>query len=148
MIESDRVRWRGLTIDNHFPDAPFVTFSKFSADEEVTRLVAAGVDSVHVWMKCHWGYHYYDTKVGLKHPGLDFDMARELLWRVQAAGIEAIAYTCFWFETRTARDHPVERELTTEADSGGAAIAVPPVLIHSIVVLAILDSSNARGITS
>ena len=98
--------WRALTVDTHFPDAPFITFENFDADREVQEYLDAGVDSAHVYMKCHWGHYYYDTRVGTKHPQLTFDMVAELVPRMKAADIETIAYTCFWFQTRTAREHP------------------------------------------
>ncbi len=101
-----RTTWRALTIDTHFPDAPFITFDNFDAEREVAQLVEAGVDSAHVWMKCHWGHFYYDTKVGTRHPRLDFDLAAAMVPALKDAGIEVIAYTGFWFETRTAREHP------------------------------------------
>ncbi len=101
--------FRALTIDQHFPDAEFITFDRFDPDGEVRSYIDAGVDSAHVYAKCHWGYSYYDTRFGLKHPRLGFDMSAEMVPRLKAAGIEAVAYFCYWFETRTSRDHPAWR---------------------------------------
>ena len=39
-----------------------------------SALVAANVDSVTLFAKCHHGMSYYPTKVGKVHPGLMFDL--------------------------------------------------------------------------
>ena len=57
--------FRAVLIDQHFPAAPFVSFENFSAEREVQQCVEAGIDSLHIFTKCHWGHYYYDTKVGL-----------------------------------------------------------------------------------
>ena len=62
MGEAYKQTWRALMIDQHFPDAPFVTFESFSAEEEADACANAGVDTLHITTKCHWGYSYYDTK--------------------------------------------------------------------------------------
>jgi hypothetical protein len=37
--------FRGLMIDQHFPDAQFITFSKFDPVEQINLSQKAGVDS-------------------------------------------------------------------------------------------------------
>jgi hypothetical protein len=39
-------------------------------DEFADSLSAASVDSVTIFAKCHQGYSYYPTKVGVVHPSL------------------------------------------------------------------------------
>ena len=107
--------FRGLMIDQHFPDAPFITFSSFNALEQIERCKKAHVDSLHITTKCHWGYSYYPTVMGIMHPSLKGrDMVGELVSESRKAGIEAIAYYCFQFENLAARNHPDWRFITSE----------------------------------
>ena len=78
--------FRALMIDQHFPDAPYITFEKFNAAEQVRKCKKSFVDSLHITMKCHWGYSYYNTKVGIKHPALGArDQAGELIQEARKA---------------------------------------------------------------
>ena len=63
MSELYKKTYRVLMIDQHFPDAPYVTFDKFSAREQLKKCVEARIDSIHITTKCHWGYSYYNTEV-------------------------------------------------------------------------------------
>ena len=104
MSELYKDTFRALMIDQHFPDAPYITFEKFNASEQVRKCKKSFVDSLHITMKCHWGYSYYNTKVGVKHPALGArDQAGELIQESRKAGMEAIAYYCILFENLAAR---------------------------------------------
>ncbi len=95
-----------LMIDQHFPDAPYITFKDFSAQDQIKRCLKAGVDSIHITTKCHWGHSYFDTEIGIKHPALGSrDMVNELLTECKKHNIEAIAYYCILFENLAARTH-------------------------------------------
>lgn len=98
--------YRTLMIDQHFPDAPYITFSKFDAEEQVRKCKEAFVDSVHVTMKCHWGYSYYNTKIGTKHPALgERDQVAELVKSLKKESMEAIGYYCILFDNLASRRH-------------------------------------------
>ena len=102
-------------IDQHFPDAPYITFSRFDAADQVRRCKDAAIDSLHVTTKCHWGHSYYRTETGLMHPALKGrDMVGELVAESRRAGIEAIAYYCILFENLAARNHRDWRFITKE----------------------------------
>ncbi len=79
------------------------SFSSFNALEQIERCKKAHVDSLHITTKCHWGYSYYPTEMGIMHPSLKGrDMVGELVSESRKAGIEAIAYYCFQFENLAA----------------------------------------------
>lgn len=46
----------------------------FNADEYAATLERAGVNSICIFAKGHHGFAFYNTKVGTRHPGLDFDL--------------------------------------------------------------------------
>ena len=56
-----RDAYTALMIDQHFPDAPYITFDRFDAREQVGKCTAAHIDSIHITTKCHHGYYYYDS---------------------------------------------------------------------------------------
>lgn len=106
---SDRYKstYRVLMIDQHFPDASFIDFSKFSAKDQIKRCLKAGVDSIHVTAKCHHGYSYYDTRIGTRHPALGKrDMFGELVQECRRKSLEAICYYCLIFEQLSVEQHP------------------------------------------
>ncbi|MFH0797304.1 MAG: beta-galactosidase trimerization domain-containing protein [Candidatus Omnitrophota bacterium] len=107
MNEKYKSIFRALMIDQHFPDAPYITFEKFSAREQLKKCLDAGIDSLHLTTKCHWGYSYYDTKFGVKHPALGKrDMVKELVDECRKNDVEAVAYYCIGFDNLAARTHP------------------------------------------
>ncbi len=112
MTDRYKDTFRVLMIDQHFPDAPYITFEHFDAADQVRRCAAAHVDSLHVTTKCHWGYSYHPTDVGVVHPALNGrDQVGELVEETLAAGMEAIAYFCIQFENLACRTHPEWRML-------------------------------------
>ncbi len=64
----------------------------FDPDEYGRALVEAGVDSICVFAKGHHGYAYYNTRVGTRHPGLDFDLLQKQIEACQKYGIKIWAY--------------------------------------------------------
>ena len=115
MTESYKNTFRGIMMDQHFPDAPFITFSKLNPSDEFNQCQNALVDSVMITTKCHWGYSYYPTEVGLMHPRLNKrDMVGELVSQARKTGIEAIAYYCFTFDNIAARHHSDWKFITAD----------------------------------
>jgi hypothetical protein len=96
-----------MTMDQHFPDADYISFDGFSAEEEVQNVLEAGFDSLFVFTKCHWGYTYHDTAIGTKHPALgERDMLQELVQTCNRHKVEAIAYHSIVFDNLAVRMHP------------------------------------------
>ena len=99
--------FRTLMMDQHFPPEPYITFENFNADDQIKKCMDAYVDSLHVTMKCHWGHSYYNTKVGVLHPGLKGrDMAGELVEAGRKKGLEMIGYYCIIWDNIAALNNP------------------------------------------
>lgn len=66
----DSMRFRQIHMDFH--TSPFIpdVGADFEPDEFADSLSVASVDSVTIFAKCHHGYSYYPTKVGVVHPSL------------------------------------------------------------------------------
>ncbi len=68
------LRFRQVHLDFHTSEKiPGIgaNFSKAQFQEMIKR---GHVNSVTLFAKCHHGLSYHDTKVGLRHPGLDFEL--------------------------------------------------------------------------
>lgn len=102
----ERVRYRQIHLDFHTSPTIDGIGSRFDADEFGGRLLAAGVDSINLFAKCHHGMYYYPTKLGTMHPGLSFDLFGAQVSACVSRGIRAMAYTCVAWNEDCADRHP------------------------------------------
>jgi len=81
-----------LFFDFHtMPACPDVG-EKFDVDAVVDHLKKCGVDYVVFPARCNLGMAYYNTKVGIRHPSLSYDLFGKLSEACAAAGIAISAY--------------------------------------------------------
>ena len=73
------------------PEYPDVGVN-FNAEEFTDRLLRCGVDYLTFHARCNMGTAYYDTKIGIRHPGLKFDLFGELAAACRKKGIALTAY--------------------------------------------------------
>lgn len=64
----------------------------FNADEFTERLKRCGIDYMTFHVRCNMGMAYYDTAVGIRHPGLGFDLFGRLAEACQSRNIALTAY--------------------------------------------------------
>ena len=64
----------------------------FNADEYGKTLADSGVNAICVFAKGHHGYAYYNSKVGTRHPGLDFDLMKAQIEACHKYGIHIWVY--------------------------------------------------------
>ncbi len=64
----------------------------FHPDEFTDHVAACGVDFITFHARCNQGYAYYDTRIGIRHPGLSFDLFGELAGACRKKGIRLAAY--------------------------------------------------------
>jgi len=84
--------------DNHLPDFDEISFEDFSLAQWEELLVAARVDCLMLYGKDHWGWSYYDTKVGRRHPKLSFDLFAETSRMLRRNGIGLMTYYSIGFD--------------------------------------------------
>jgi hypothetical protein len=70
----------------------------FDPDAYAARLAASHVNAICVFAKCHHGYAYYNTKVGTRHPGLDFDLMAAQIDACHKCGIAVWVYFSVEFD--------------------------------------------------
>lgn len=81
-----------LFYDNHtMPACPDVG-ENFDVEAFTDRLKRCGVDYLTFHARCNLGMAYYDTKIGIKHPSLKYDLFGKLADACQRKGIALTAY--------------------------------------------------------
>ena len=78
----------------------------FDADAYTKRLSTMGVDALAFFAKCHYGHAYYDTKVGTKHPRLDYDMLDAVIGGCRKHGMGIVVYFSVFLDTVAIEAHP------------------------------------------
>ena len=84
---------RRLHPDFHIPEYVTNVASEFDGDAFADSLVEAHIDSVVIFAKCMYGFGYWNTTVGKRHPGLgEADFFGEATEACRRRGIEVLAY--------------------------------------------------------
>lgn len=82
----------------------------FDAEKITDRFVECGIDYVTFHARCNMGMAYYNTRIGTRHPSLDFDLFGALAEACHRKGIAIGAY----FNAGLSRDEGVQhRDWTT-----------------------------------
>jgi alpha-L-fucosidase len=70
---------RMFHVDFHTP-AHLKVAENFDAEAFGDAVAEMGAQAVVLFTKCHYGLSYYNTRVGKRHPGLDFDLFAATAW--------------------------------------------------------------------
>jgi hypothetical protein len=105
------LRFRQIHLDFH--TAPQIEGIGKAFDRKVWQetLREAAVDSITLFAKCHHGWSYHPTKVGQRHPHLDFDLLRAQYEATKEAGINAPIYLSAGVDNVASVVHPEWREV-------------------------------------
>lgn len=106
MSDKYKSAYRGYLIDHHSPAPPVVDFTHLDPAEYERFYRTANISSLMVYTKDHWGYSYYNTDVGTRHPGLHTDYIAMVSDILRRNGIEFNAYYCLEYDTLAPRLHP------------------------------------------
>ncbi|MBO5924199.1 MAG: beta-galactosidase trimerization domain-containing protein [Lentisphaeria bacterium] len=86
----------------------------FDAEAFAARLKANNIDFVSFPARCNMGMAYYDTKIGIRHYGLDFDLFGTLVEACKKYGIKVNAYFNGGISQEETRLHPEWLEVPTD----------------------------------
>lgn len=78
----------------------------FCKEEFTKTLKDAKVDLITVFAKCHHGYSYFPSKLCQMHPGLNFNLLKEQIEAIHAAGAKAPIYITVGWSKKDADEHP------------------------------------------
>jgi hypothetical protein len=80
---------------NHNPDARGLA----------RALKSAGMEEIITFAKCHYGYAYYPTNIGTRHPRMKGDAFGSVLEACRAEGIGVLAYISFGIDGQAGSRH-------------------------------------------
>lgn len=111
--------FRQVHLDFHTAPAIAAVGADFDPDEFAATAEAAHINSMTVFAKCHHGYSYYPTRVGVVHPGLVRpNLLGEMIEALHKVGIRAPVYTTLTWDELAWATHPEWRQITPEGRSG------------------------------
>jgi hypothetical protein len=114
---------RQIHLDFH--TAPYIpdVGADFSPDEFMGTLQSAHINSITVFAKCHHGYSYYPTRVGIPHPNLTRpDLLGEMVKACKVAGVRVVAYVTAVWDELAWETHPEWRQVSTKGQYVGPAV--------------------------
>ena len=79
---------------------------KFDKEKFTKTIKDANIDLVTVFAKCHHGYTYYPSKVSTMQPNLSFNLLKEEIDAIHAAGAKAPIYITMGWSKKDADEHP------------------------------------------
>lgn len=106
--KNEALRFRQIHLDFHTNGSIPEIGKKFSRTQWQSALQAGKVNSVTTFARCHHGWCYYDTKVGKRHPHLDFDLLGEQIEASHEIGVLVPAYITVGWDELYAHSHQGE----------------------------------------
>ncbi len=117
--------FRQIHLDFHTSPAIPDIAADFDPDEFVTTLKQGHVNSVTVFAKCHHGYSYYPTQVGVMHPHLRRpNVLGEMIEAGHRAGLRVPVYTTVTWDELAWHTHPEWRQLGANGSLVGPSTSV------------------------
>ena len=97
-------------------------------DGSARALADAGVEEIITFAKCHFGYAYYPTKVGTRHPKMVGDAFGDFQAACRARGIRVLAYVSFGIDGQAGERHREWCQVSVQGTRGapGHYISVCP----------------------
>lgn len=106
------------TMQTHldFHTSPDITGigSRFSKENFQAALKAGNLESITVFAKCHHSMCYYPTKIGVMHPGLDFDLMGAMVDAAHDINVRAPIYITAGWSDEDAKAHPEWRAVSKD----------------------------------
>lgn len=121
----NELRFRQIHLDFHTSEKIPGVGSQFDADEFVSVLKEAAVDSITVFSRCHHGMIYHDTKFPAKHPHLTCNLLGEQIEALHRAGIRAPIYVTVGWDEYMAQRHPEWLEVDVNGKRAGPGMLQP-----------------------
>lgn len=115
----DELSFRQVHLDFHTSGEIPDVGEGFDGKAFVETLKGARVNSITCFAKCHHGYAYYPTEVGVGHPTLRRDLLGEQVEACHRAGIRVPAYVSVVWDEVTADAHPEWRQVDREGRQVG-----------------------------
>lgn len=116
---SHSLPFRQIHLDFHTSPAIPEIGAGFNKQQWQDTLKKGHVNSVTTFASCHHGWSYYDTKVGKRHPELDFDLLRAQFDASKEIGVNVPIYLTAGVHSMMGDTHPEWREVSAEGSYAG-----------------------------
>ncbi len=101
-----RLRFRQVHLDFHTHGSIPDVGAKFSKRRFQEALKVGHVDSITLFSKCHHGFSYHPTKVGVRHPNLKFNLLSRQIEACREIGVRCPIYLSARLDEVAASAHP------------------------------------------
>ena len=115
------------TFEGGFHNGPTTHFDHLDPEDFMRRVKEAHTECVVVQAKSMWGYAYYGTKVGTRHPGLNYDLVARMIDAGHRNGLTVVAYYSGMVDVQSALKHP--EWVGTNADGTPNLVGEPVALV-------------------
>jgi putative glycosyl hydrolase-like family 6 (GHL6) protein len=113
------LRFRQVHLDFHTsPQIPKIG-AGFDKQQWQDTLKKGHVDSITTFALCHHGWSYYDTKVGKRHPELDFDLLKAQFDASKEIDVNVPIYLTAGVHSMMAEENPQWREVNENGEFAG-----------------------------
>lgn len=119
------LRFRQIHLDYHTSEKIPGIGSKFNAEEFVSVLKDAAVDSLTVFSRCHHGMIYHETKFPAKHPHLTCNLLADQIEALHKADIRCPIYITVGLDEYMAQRHPEWLEVNIDGRRSGPGMLQP-----------------------
>jgi len=105
-MRPDILRFRQVHLDFHTSEHIPGIGADFDARQFQEALKRGHVDSITLFSKCHHGMSYHSTKVGVRHPGLDFELLPRQIEACRAVDVKCPIYISAGWDEHIAQTRP------------------------------------------
>lgn len=99
------LRFRQVHLDFHTSEKIPGVGADFDAKQFAEMLQRGHVDSITLFSKCHHGMTYHDTKVGVRHPGMDKELLPRQIEACRSVDVKTPIYLSTGWDEAMARTH-------------------------------------------
>jgi len=100
------LRFRQIHLDFHTSELIRPIGHRFDAGRFQEALRRGRVNSITLFAKCHHGLSYHNTKVGLRHPGLEFELLPRMIEACREIDVKCPIYLSAGYDEYSAGRHP------------------------------------------
>ncbi|MDF2958807.1 MAG: hypothetical protein K0S39_542 [Paenibacillus sp.] len=100
------MRFRQVHLDFHTSEAIPGIGKHFSKQQFQEMLKKGHVDSITVFSKCHHGWAYHPSEENEIHPGLEFDLLKNMIEAAHEINVKTPVYISAGLDEKLARRHP------------------------------------------
>jgi len=106
--------YRQIHLDFHYSPHIEGIAKGFNAESFAKTLVDANVEAITLFASCHHGWSYYDTKIGKRHPHLEFDLLRAQYLACLSVRVKVQIYLTAGVNNEEWESHPEWREIRAD----------------------------------